>query len=83
MADLHGTVDGMPDRAPPCCSWSPARPFVVARHPTTVLAERQPLTSASLPLPRQRFSTMAVMWNRRIMGYRYARIYTSGYGTIR
>jgi hypothetical protein len=50
----------MPGRAPPCCSWPPARPFLVARHPITVLTERQALTSASLPLPRQRFSTRLV-----------------------
>ncbi len=55
MANLQETGDGMPGRAPPCCSWPPARPFLVARHPITVLTERQALTSASLPLPRQRF----------------------------
>jgi hypothetical protein len=61
MTDLLGTVDGMPGRALPCCSWPPARPFPVARHSTTVATERQALTSASLPLPRQRFSTTCLM----------------------
>jgi len=60
MAYLLGTVDGMPGRAPPCCSWPPARPFAVAWHRTTVLTERQALTLASLPLPRQRFSTNSI-----------------------
>jgi hypothetical protein len=61
MANLQETGDGMPGRAPPCCSWPPAPPFLVARHPITVLTERQALTSASLPLPRQRFSTATPM----------------------
>ncbi|SDR61891.1 hypothetical protein [Paraburkholderia tuberum] len=61
MANLQETGDGMPGRAPPCCSWPPARPFLVARHPITILTERQALTSASLPLPRQRFSTIRLI----------------------
>lgn len=56
--DLLGTVDGVPGRAPPCCSRWPVHHLAAVRLQMPVLMERQPLAFASLPLPLQRFSTI-------------------------
>jgi hypothetical protein len=62
--DLLGTVDGVPGRAPPCCSRWPVHHLAAVRLQMPVLMERQPLAFASLPLPLQRFSTMEVRVSR-------------------
>jgi hypothetical protein len=59
--DLLGTVDGVPGRAPPCCSRWPVHHLAAVRLQMPVLMERQPLAFASLPLPLQRFSTRRII----------------------